>query len=571
MKLQNSWLFETPLNEWEQKIRNSVIEQSKRETISRFTRHQDATKSLPPQEQQKIDRMARFIIQSFKLDAQPIRTVRLIGHADRDLQMGSQFEYKISERRASTLQNALIKAIDNPAITSQITWQKSAVGATQLVVQNPRTEEERLQNRRVEIFLYPRAGVEPGDPNYVRWIQSCLNQALGQHLAGTGLMGQETRNSIRTFQKQQRLALSGMLNSPTLAKLVSVCASVPITCVLPTWRPLRADESSPSGTDRFGSQTFCAVISTLCKILPKPEVTLAHEVSIFVPRGVKPDTNKVHVFFSPGGVTENNGFNAVLTHGLRGASDASDWILISVSGVNEEVTKGVFKDGWRTIDMPGIENCLASIGRSTKIDALRLSAHSRGGFGLQQSLQRGLITGAIKRVVILDCGEFFDTSLVRSLKSRGADVIHYRINNKNAVTGAKPIRLEPNCIRAIEYTRLIQDAIVTQPTLVIPAYIRSQLLSLPARGLFTTSSTPSSPQINIPDFCAPKSSARAAINAIIKDELQLKREPKTRTILFEGLCSFINRNDVMRAGQAFSPGIYSHHLFVAEIAHEITS
>lgn len=571
MKLQSPWLFEAPLQEWEQTTQNSVVEQPKRETVSRFPRHQDVVKLLPAQEQQKIDRIARLIVQSFLLGVQSIRTVRLVGHADRDPQMGSQFEAKISASRVSELQQALIKSIDNPAIATQIQWQLSSAGATQPIVPNPKSEEERSRNRRVDLWLYPGTVLDPVNPNYVRWVQSCLNQSLGQHLAGTGLMGQTTKTSIRTFQKQQRLASNGILNPPTLSKLVSVCASVPITCVLPSWNPLRANESNASGSgslgvaDRFGSQTFCAVISTLCEIPPKPATILAHKVSIFVPSGVKPSTNKVHVFFSPGGVTENHGLNAALTHGLRAASDASDWILISVSGVHVEKPKPA--DGWRTIDMPSIENCLTSIGRSPKIDALRLSAHSRGGFGLQQSLQRSLITGAIDRVTILDCGEFFLAPLVNSLKSRSADVIHYRVNNKNPVAGAKVINLGSECIRAIGYSRLIQDAMVTQPTLAIPAYIRSQLLTLPTRGLFTTSTALISPPVeDIAQFC--KRNA-ADIKAIVKKELQLKQDPKTKNIVFEGLCSFINNKDVMRSGLAFSPGIYAHHLFVAEIAHEM--
>jgi outer membrane protein OmpA-like peptidoglycan-associated protein len=566
MKLQNPWLFETPLQKWEQPTKNSVVEQLKRETISRFPRHQDAVKLLPAQEQQKIDRIARLIVQSFILGVQPIRTVRLVGHADRDPQMGSQFEAKISTSRASELQQGLIKSIDNPAIAAQIQWKPSGVGATQLIVLKPKTEEERSRNRRVDLWLYPGTVLELVNPNYVRWIQSCLNQSLGQHLAGTGVLGQETQNSIRAFQKQQRLGINGMLNPPTLAKFVNVCVGVPITCRLLAWQPLRANETKPDRSDRFASQTFCAVIATLCQIPPKTAALLAHQVCIFVPSGLKPDTNKVHVFFSPGGVAENHGLNAVLTHGLRAASDASDWILISVSGVH--VDKGVPKptDGWRTIDIPSIENCLTSIGRSPKIDALRLSAHSRGGFGLQQSLQRSLITGAIDRVTILDCGEFFSAPLVKSLKSRGADVIHYRINNQKAVAGAKVINIESECIRAIGYSRLIEDAMVTQPTLAIPTYIRSQQLTLPLRGLFTTSTTPSSSQVGIAQFC--KTNA-AAIKVIVQKELQRKRDPKTKDIVFEGLCSFVNNNDVMRSGTAFSPGIYAHHLFVAEIAHEM--
>ena len=93
-----------------------------------------------------------MIVQSYQ-SRQPIRTVWLVGHADRDVQRGANFEKKISGDRALVVQKALIAAIKNPSIASQISWQTNALGATQLVVANPKTENDRRLNRRVDVFI----------------------------------------------------------------------------------------------------------------------------------------------------------------------------------------------------------------------------------------------------------------------------------------------------------------------------------------------------------------------------------------------------------------------------------
>lgn len=185
MNTQSQWLFETPSRveanlytipyrnpeweiEWElqraspyglgeEEWERSPSGQTIRETISGFSRYSNA---ISPQERGKIARIAQMIVQSYK-SGQPIRTVRLVGHADRDVQRGANFEKKISSDRALEVQKALIKAINNPQISSRVQWQRDPVGASQLIVQNPTAEQDRLQNRRVEMIAISSAQRPP--------------------------------------------------------------------------------------------------------------------------------------------------------------------------------------------------------------------------------------------------------------------------------------------------------------------------------------------------------------------------------------------------------------------------
>jgi len=306
------------------------------------------------------------------------------------------------------------------------------------------------------------------------------------------------------------------------------------------WRAIHADEGEFGG-DRFGGRTF------------------EHGIfSIFMPRSVRSGANRVHVFFSPGDVQGESGLNAVLTHGLRGASDTSDWVLIGVPGR---------EPGFVTIDTGQISDCLTHIGLSANIDSLRLSAHSRGYRGLRETIRGRLInTSIVDRVVILDAN-YRDIANVLSRSGIPASrVIAYNAGTGNLpLPGSRTISLPPLCMRAIGYSRLIRDAMVTRPSLVVPPSIRGQLLALPDRGCFTTGTANSGCQVNIIEFCRRN---RSAVSTIIRQENNSAN----------GLKQFLDRNDLVRFGRdsmgrqiQFDAGIYSHHFFVAEIAHEITN
>jgi outer membrane protein OmpA-like peptidoglycan-associated protein len=196
-----------------------------RETVSGFSRYSNA---VPAKERAKVTSMASLLVRSFRPGCKPIRTVRLVGHADRDVQRGPAFERRISAERALAVQQPLKQLLNNPLVASRIAWQASGIGATSLVVPNPRTEAERARNRRVEIWLNGE-GPEPSSPDYIRWVQGCLNQVLGLRLAVTGVMEPRTRNAVRAFQQRQGLAVDGIINPQTVAVFINACGFPQIT------------------------------------------------------------------------------------------------------------------------------------------------------------------------------------------------------------------------------------------------------------------------------------------------------------------------------------------------------
>jgi outer membrane protein OmpA-like peptidoglycan-associated protein len=146
------------------------------ETVGRFGTHQNTVASLPPEEKAKIKRMAGVILESYRPGRRAVRSVQLTGHADRDPQADRRqpgFTRAISQQRAVAVQRAL-QALTGPAVSARIRWLVQGVGATRLVVPNPRSEMDRSRNRRVEIVLTPlvdptrcAAVAHPSDPNAV--------------------------------------------------------------------------------------------------------------------------------------------------------------------------------------------------------------------------------------------------------------------------------------------------------------------------------------------------------------------------------------------------------------------
>jgi peptidoglycan hydrolase-like protein with peptidoglycan-binding domain len=64
----------------------------------------------------------------------------------------------------------------------------------------------------------PSTGTE-----HTRWVQDCLNQALGLQLPVTGVMGPETRSAVRSFQRQQGIRVSGIMGPDTEEALKVAC------------------------------------------------------------------------------------------------------------------------------------------------------------------------------------------------------------------------------------------------------------------------------------------------------------------------------------------------------------
>ena len=130
--------------------------------ISRFPRYSRSTASLPASEREKIARIARFVVHGLRSGQRPIRTIRLVGHADMDTPRRPAFEHQIARARANDVLLALLRALDRvdrgpgravPPYSTRVAWEVHSAGASRLDVPDPRTELDRSRNRRVEISL----------------------------------------------------------------------------------------------------------------------------------------------------------------------------------------------------------------------------------------------------------------------------------------------------------------------------------------------------------------------------------------------------------------------------------
>lgn len=348
--------------------------------------------------------------------------------------------------------------------------------------------------------------------------------------------------------------------------------------------PVRADEGGKSlGSFNFG------------------------QFSIFVPMAVTMgsrndvDHLKVHIFFAAGGVqstvedklhpgkTKVVPNNDIFLHGLRGASDDSDWITIGVPGIGGGANK---------ISDAEITACLNSIGIHATPEAVRLTGHSRGCDSLINTLNLKLIKFPIERVVFLDEAVEHvplnhknpdgtdDPDRGAVSKNRVQEAVHDGIDpakivsyeptskSRNLLTGqsaqvagAKYIDLDPECMAAIGSARLVQDAIAMSPDIKAKAdkipKIGQQIqdLNLPPRGSFTTGPTTGSKQ-NIMDFCYEPATTgtgrkkKESIKAITRDPVLIR---------------FIDANNLPKySGVASWAPFAAHEFFVAEIAHELT-
>ena len=303
---------------------------------------------------------------------------------------------------------------------------------------------------------------------------------------------------------------------------------------------------------------------------------------IFVPQTVRttddadiPDP-KVHVFFA---AFDGPVKTEVLIHGLRGASNNSEWITIAVPGVLNSA---------RPISEAEILDCLRSIGISSTPSVLRLSGHSRGCDSLMASFPKFKINTLklIDRVVFLD--EAVEHQLDKTKPKLGsirlnrvknltekpyfipADrIVSYEVGNRSfdnfekksvKVAQAKYFELEPDCMMAIGCVRLISDAIAQRPNIADLVKANTAIVdqlspfSMPVRGGFSVMIQDGEDLIT---YCNNHS---AAIKQV-KDNLN---KPAS-------LLAFVNKNDLAKfGGFQFLPGIAAHHFFVAEIAHELT-
>lgn len=369
------------------------------------------------------------------------------------------------------------------------------------------------------------------------------------------------------YDREHAAVASGLaLNASTLRETFAGIPRLKRAAVAGTgkqgWSPLiRSDEAGPQGpggTDRLADRTFTF-----------------GEFLIFVPAGATGSlTNKVHVFFSAGGVLDAT--SHVEHHGLRGAADVHDWILFGVQG----------EPGRRfTISESQVRQGLESIGRPARVDAVRMSAHSRGNSSMAETLRRRLFSAAlIDHITVLD-GSDFSASLTEGFRRTGVPAS--RITADFVTTGAFRQRgvvrvsqgMDPAGVRAVGYARLINDAVATGRVVSLPPGIAAKVaaLPLPPRGTFSAASSAPAGKISLNAFLRDPGH-RAALAALRTGERgvanvgQLAGSENTSPYAFVEWHNLLNINDESLPRdqwRSVSAGIYSHHLFVAEIADDL--
>ena len=97
---------------------------------------------------------------------------------------------------------------------------------------SPRRQRSRRSTRsragtRGQARRRPRPVHVRGASEYVRWLQSALNQIMGLHLPLDGLMGIATRSALRSFQKQQGLPMNGIVGPDTERALLAARGGQP--------------------------------------------------------------------------------------------------------------------------------------------------------------------------------------------------------------------------------------------------------------------------------------------------------------------------------------------------------
>jgi peptidoglycan hydrolase-like protein with peptidoglycan-binding domain len=74
-------------------------------------------------------------------------------------------------------------------------------------------------------------------PDRIRWLQSVLNQIIGAHLAVDGVMGPQTRSTVRSFQQQRGLAVDGIAGPATEAAIKAALGGAAPQPVTPPPKP----------------------------------------------------------------------------------------------------------------------------------------------------------------------------------------------------------------------------------------------------------------------------------------------------------------------------------------------
>ena len=199
------------------------------------------------------------------------------------------------------------------------------------------------------------------------------------------------------------------------------------------------------------------------------------------------------------------------------------------------------------------------------------------------TLRRRLFSSSlIDHITVLD-GSDFARSLIEGFRRTG--VPPSKITADFVTTGAFPMRgvhsqgIDAAGIRALGYARLINDARATGRVAILPPAIDAKVaaLPLPRRGAFSALTPAPAGRISLNEFLRDPSH-RAALRDLRSGERgvanvgQLADEMNSSPYAFVEWNNLLNINDERLPRdewRSVSPGIYSHHLFVAEVGEDL--
>ena len=182
-------------------------------------------------------------------------------------------------------------------------WEDEASRRRQM---SPRTRSTRPRARR-------RPRPQPvrvwGASEYVRWVQSSLNQIMALRLPVDGVMEPETRSAIRSFQERQGLPVDGIVGPDTERALLAVRGGQPATK-----RVSQAGQPEPAETE-YAEQAWeswkdeVPPSSTLGSLMPVPGIENTSQAFrqkvIEIAQRLGADPNFLMAIMS----FESNGFN----------------------------------------------------------------------------------------------------------------------------------------------------------------------------------------------------------------------------------------------------------------------
>ena len=206
--------------------------------ITGFPEYEDRPGSLPDEQQKIINRIAELIVSS-QSEFTPIVAFVITGHADKDLRANNpyrrpgetheQFEMRISRARASRAREAILRKIrtlswGNPSqILAMLQTDPKrtrivGMGATDLLVEKPRGEDDRKLNRRVEIYLF-RGLVPDPDPDPVQPIPDPTSELPKRLQHGVDVLGRRQMPSGSVQTQRLKCIFTKLKDNPSVNDL----------------------------------------------------------------------------------------------------------------------------------------------------------------------------------------------------------------------------------------------------------------------------------------------------------------------------------------------------------------